>query len=234
MTEKKRELIKTIAVIPSNLEHIAKTGIINGTLLVEIERVMEAYAAQQSKMAPESIAEGKVLMYGNIIVDSIMLPDGIYGTKLPRLYPFDETIEHMIETGKMFRDKTGTEWLPDSYFDNLTKCELRDVVVVFQEQQSKMLAEHDIEAMAKCLHHYINVKEVNQYDTLIFGAMRDYADDFANRQQSKMPTEEEIDKAAYLYAQMPVSDKDGCETEFDGEIANAFADGVEWLRNQIG
>ena len=47
MTEKKRELIKTIAVIPSNFEYIAKTGIINGTLLVEIERVMEAYAAQQ-------------------------------------------------------------------------------------------------------------------------------------------------------------------------------------------
>ena len=55
MTEKKRELIKTIAVIPSNLEHIAKTGIINGTLLVEIERVMEAYAAQQS----DEIAELK-------------------------------------------------------------------------------------------------------------------------------------------------------------------------------
>ena len=145
MTEKKRELIKTIAVIPSNLEHIAKTGIINGTLLVEIERVMEAYAAQQSKMAPESIAEGKVLMYGNIIVDSIMLPDGIYGTKLPRLYPFDETIEHMIETGKMFRDKTGTEWLPDSYFDNLTKCELRDVVVVFPKQQSKIPTEGEID-----------------------------------------------------------------------------------------
>jgi len=48
MTEKKRELIKTIAVIPSNFEYIAKTGIINGTLLVEIERVMEAYAAQQN------------------------------------------------------------------------------------------------------------------------------------------------------------------------------------------
>ncbi len=47
MTENKRELIKTIAVIPSNFEYIAKTGIINGTLLVEIERVMEAYAAQQ-------------------------------------------------------------------------------------------------------------------------------------------------------------------------------------------
>ena len=61
MTEKKRELIKTIAVIPSNLEHIAKTGIINGTLLVEIERVMETYAAQQSKMPTEEDIGEEVL-----------------------------------------------------------------------------------------------------------------------------------------------------------------------------
>ena len=61
MTEKKRELIKTIVVIPSNLEHIAKTGIINGTLLVEIERVMETYAAQQSKMPTEDDIGEEVL-----------------------------------------------------------------------------------------------------------------------------------------------------------------------------
>ena len=61
MTEKKRELIKTIAVIPSNFEYIAKTGIINGTLLVEIERVMEAYAAQQSKMPTEDDIGEEVL-----------------------------------------------------------------------------------------------------------------------------------------------------------------------------
>ncbi len=64
MTEKKRELIKTIAVIPSNFEYIAKTGIINGTLLVEIERVMEAYAAQQkSEIAQRCpVCDGKGLV----------------------------------------------------------------------------------------------------------------------------------------------------------------------------
>ena len=39
----KRKLIKTINVDKANFEHIAKTGNVNGTLLIEIERVMEEY-----------------------------------------------------------------------------------------------------------------------------------------------------------------------------------------------
>ena len=39
----KRDLIKTIFIAGGNLEHIAKTKNINGTLLMEIERVMEQY-----------------------------------------------------------------------------------------------------------------------------------------------------------------------------------------------
>ena len=53
-------------------------------------------------------------------------------------------------------------------------------------------AEHDIESMRKCLHHYINVDEVNRYDMLVFGAMRDYADDFAAQQQPTAEGAEEI------------------------------------------
>lgn len=39
--EKIRDLIKTIHVDKANFEHIAKTGVINGTLLLEIERVLD-------------------------------------------------------------------------------------------------------------------------------------------------------------------------------------------------
>ena len=151
MTEKKtaEEILKYLAfnIEPLDTDRVVKYE--------DAIAAMEEYAAQQSKMLPGSIAEGKVLMYGNIIVDSIMLPDGIYGTKLPRLYPSDETIEHMIGTGKMFRDKTGTEWLPDSYFDNLTKCELRDVVIVFQEQQSKIPTEEEMKKRQKDKGDYL-------------------------------------------------------------------------------
>jgi hypothetical protein len=45
----KRELIKTISIIQGNLSYIEKTGKINGTLLIEIERVMEQYAQQEAK-----------------------------------------------------------------------------------------------------------------------------------------------------------------------------------------
>ena len=54
-----------------------------------------------------------------------------------------------------------------------------------------------------------------------------------SRIAERMPTEEEIDKKAYYYAQMPVSDEEGCETEFDGELSNAFAEGCEWFRNRM-
>lgn len=42
------ELILSIKIEPSNLEHIAKTGKINGTLLVEIRRILNSHAQQES------------------------------------------------------------------------------------------------------------------------------------------------------------------------------------------
>jgi hypothetical protein len=61
-------------------------------------------------------------------------------------------------------------------------------------------AEHDIEAMRKCLHYYVNLIEINHYDALIFGAMRDYADEFAT-----------------LHAQK-IADKKYADTEADGYV----------------
>jgi hypothetical protein len=41
-----KELIKTICVDKANFQHIGNTGIINGTLLLEIKRVMTEYTQQ--------------------------------------------------------------------------------------------------------------------------------------------------------------------------------------------
>ncbi len=45
----KRELIKTINVNEANFEHISKTKAINGSLLIDIERIMQVYADQEAK-----------------------------------------------------------------------------------------------------------------------------------------------------------------------------------------
>ena len=49
----KRDLISRIIVDKSNFEYITKTGVINGTLLTEIERVMEKY--HESRMKEELV-----------------------------------------------------------------------------------------------------------------------------------------------------------------------------------
>ena len=43
----KRDLIKTIHVDQANFQHISQSGRINGTLLIEIERIMEEYASKK-------------------------------------------------------------------------------------------------------------------------------------------------------------------------------------------
>ena len=48
------ELIETMTINPANLEHIATTGKINGSLLVEIKRVMEVYAKSKWDEACEA------------------------------------------------------------------------------------------------------------------------------------------------------------------------------------
>lgn len=56
-----RDLIKTIHIDKSNLEHIAKTGVINGTLLIEIERVFEDYAQEKRRQTLNLRLENEIL-----------------------------------------------------------------------------------------------------------------------------------------------------------------------------
>lgn len=50
----KQELIDTIPIFESNLEHMISTGKINGSLLLGIERVMDEYAKQEVEKALNS------------------------------------------------------------------------------------------------------------------------------------------------------------------------------------
>ena len=43
----KRKLIKTIKIEPSNLKYCADNNVINGTLLLEIERIMQIHTDKQ-------------------------------------------------------------------------------------------------------------------------------------------------------------------------------------------
>lgn len=56
----KRELINTIIINEANFDYIAKTKIINGTLLTEIERVMDTYAQQVSDEKYQYLAKQKL------------------------------------------------------------------------------------------------------------------------------------------------------------------------------
>ena len=44
-----RKLIKSIQVNDANLDYIAKTGIVNGSLWLEIERILKQYATEVSR-----------------------------------------------------------------------------------------------------------------------------------------------------------------------------------------
>ena len=63
----KRELIKTIRIDNANLEHIAKTGIINGTLLTEIEIVMTEFAQKQANGVEQSYSNCNIPLVSNLV-----------------------------------------------------------------------------------------------------------------------------------------------------------------------
>lgn len=71
----------------------------------------------------------KALMYGGQYVDSNILENGIYNTTIPRLYSIDTTIEMLVEQGRMIKDISGNNFIMDSYFTNLNKCQLVEVVL---------------------------------------------------------------------------------------------------------
>ena len=52
-----RDYIRLITVNKSNLQHIANTGIINGSLLIGIENIMKEYAKEVACEALKNAAE---------------------------------------------------------------------------------------------------------------------------------------------------------------------------------
>jgi hypothetical protein len=61
----KRDLIKTIFIAGGNLEHIEKTKNINGTLLMEIERVMEHYKNEALTLTAVSHQREQLFRFAN-------------------------------------------------------------------------------------------------------------------------------------------------------------------------
>ncbi len=74
--------------------------------------------------------EFKALMHCGQYVDANLLENGIYACEKPFIYSKDETIETMIERGKMMKDMTS--FISDRYFDNLKHCQLVPILITFQ------------------------------------------------------------------------------------------------------
>ena len=69
----------------------------------------------------------KALMHCGQYVDANLLEKGIYVCSKPFIYSKDETIEVMIERGRMMKDMTGASFISEKYFDSLKQCQLVDV-----------------------------------------------------------------------------------------------------------
>jgi hypothetical protein len=73
--------------------------------------------------------EFKTLMHCGQYVDSNLLGKGIYACSKPFIYSKDETIETMIERGRMMKDMTGASFISEKYFDNLKQCQLVPILI---------------------------------------------------------------------------------------------------------
>lgn len=74
-------------------------------------------------------AEFKVLMHCGQYVDANLLEEGIYASSKPFIYSKDETIETMIERGRIMKDMTKASFISERYFDNLKQCELVSILI---------------------------------------------------------------------------------------------------------
>ena len=63
----------------------------------------------------------KMLMYGNIFVDSVLLHKGIYETEVPRIIQSYNTLESLIEAAKLLIDDNG------EYIKNLKQCKVVEI-----------------------------------------------------------------------------------------------------------
>lgn len=73
--------------------------------------------------------EFKTLMYCGQYVDANLLGKGIYTCSKPFIYEKDETIETIVERGRMVKDMTGSSFISEKYFDNLKQCELITIFI---------------------------------------------------------------------------------------------------------
>ncbi len=78
--------------------------------------------------------EFKALMHCGQYVDANLLENGIYACSKPFIYSKDETIETMIERGRMMKDMTGASFISEKYFDSLKQCQL--VLILITEVRS--------------------------------------------------------------------------------------------------
>lgn len=74
-----------------------------------------------------------VLTYCGQFIDERLLQNGLYTTSVPKLYSKETTIDLMIQQGRTIVDMTGNQFIEESYFENLSKCELTEVQLSFFE-----------------------------------------------------------------------------------------------------
>lgn len=80
----------------------------------------------------------KALMHNGRFVDMTDLPYAISYTDRPILHSVETNIQGMIELGRKMVDSSGGQFLPESYFENLSQCELVTVrVIVENENQTE-------------------------------------------------------------------------------------------------
>lgn len=84
--------------------------------------------------------EFRILMHLGKFVDENLLDKGIYACNSPYLHPEDATLEKLIQDGLKVRKIAGDAFLPDSYFENLKKCDLVPISIMI----------HDSTKLTKC------------------------------------------------------------------------------------
>lgn len=75
--------------------------------------------------------EFKTLMHCGQYVDPNLLENGIYSCPVPSIYLKDETIETMIEHGRIMKNMTGASFISEKYFDSLKQCQLVPILITF-------------------------------------------------------------------------------------------------------
>lgn len=91
---------------------------------VEVLRVENKSMKEASRIVVKTFY---VLTHCGQFIDERLLSQGLYATDVPTLYSKDTTIELMIQHGRRVIDMTGNKFIEEVYFDNLSKCTLKEV-----------------------------------------------------------------------------------------------------------